>query len=240
MKKLFMGVAILAALVGLMAVAQGDSDGGIAQLRAELANLGLRVAKLEHAAGQSPQVSATDQGSSAAAPVRTMVLVSVSETHHHPNAQEIAQLKRQCSALMDTVNAAADQKAADFGQPVYTAHVRGGVRGWGGVAGAYTTSNVGAIGRQVLADQHVENRYATLHAIKKQKLDALQHADAEPKQIILGHDGKTIITLETKHNLSSSLNDIAIGDLVTWSGTRQNADDDSETWLIRKIEKVAQ
>ena len=99
---------------------------------------------------------------------------------------------------------------------------------------------MGAVGRQVLADQHVENRYATLHAIKKQKLDALQHADAEPKQIILGHDGKTIITLETKHNLSSSLNDIAIGDLVTWSGSRQNADDDSETWLIRKIEKVAQ
>ncbi len=195
MKKLFMGVAILAALVGLMAVAQGDSDGGIAQLRAELADLGLRVAKLEHAAGQSGRSSGAGQGSSAAAPVRTMVLVSVHQSNHHPNAEEIAQLKRQCSALMDTVNAAADQKAADFGQQVYTAHVRGGVRGWGGaVGGGYTTSNVGAIGRQVLADNMVENRYATLHAIKKQKLEALQHADAEPKQIILGHDGKTIIT----------------------------------------------
>jgi len=239
MKKLFMGVAILAALVGLMAVAQGDGD--TAQLRLEVANLGLRVSKLEHAAGQSPRSSGSGEGASAAAPVRSMVLVSIHQSNHQPNAEEIAQLKRQCSALMDTVNAAADQKAADFGQPVYTAHVRGGVRGWrGGVAGGYTVSNVGAVGRQVRADQHVENRYATLHAIKKQKLDALQHADAEPKQIILGHDGQTIITLETKHNLSSSLNNIAIGDLVTWSGTRQNADDDSETWLIRKIEKVAQ
>jgi hypothetical protein len=75
-------------------------------------------------------------------------------------------------------------------------------------------------------------------AIQKQKLDTLRHADAEPRQILLGHDGTTILTLETKFNLSTPIKDIAIGDEVTWTGTRQSADDQSEIWIIDTIRKV--
>ena len=51
----------------------------------------------------------------------------------------------------------------------------------------------------------------------------------------MGHDGNMIISLETKHNLTESLDNFAIGDTVTWTGQRVSADDDSESWRISTI-----
>ncbi len=240
MRKQFMTVALCMGLTGaflvpLAAQSGGDSD---MQLRKQVADLGLRVANLEHAAGKSSVAPGTTV--SDAAPARSMILVSINQSDHSgDNAKEIAQLQRQVTALMNTVNASADQTAADMGQPIYGGYVRGGVRGWrGGVGGGYATTNAGSIGRQVIADHEVTNRYSTQMAIQKQKLDTLRHADAEPRQILLGHDGTTILTLETKFNLSTPIKDIAIGDEVTWTGTRQSADDQSEIWIIDTIRKV--
>jgi hypothetical protein len=228
--------------VGLGLAQSDDVDRALQQLRQGLADLGLRVSRLEHAGGSSGATPSAESVSAAAAPARTMIIVSVSQSDHAAdNSDEIASLKRQHASLMNTVNAAADQGDEDLGQQAYAGEAGGGARGWGRAAGGrYVTTNVGSIGRQVIGDKEMENRYATQAANKKEKLDRLQAAAAQPKQIINGHDkdGKTVFTLETKFNMNSSLNNIAPGDTVTWTGTRQSADTGEETWFIDSIKKV--
>jgi hypothetical protein len=236
-KKSFAAAAMFLAVFTLVAFAQsGSVEDQIAQLRLDLANFGLRLSTLEHAGGAAPDASS---GGSAASPSRTMVLVSISNFHDDTNAGEIKSLKRDCSSLMATVNSKVEQTAADAGTQTYTAHVRGGTRGWGGYSGGgVSTSNVGAVGTRVENDAMLTNRYATMHAMKKEKLEALQRAESEPKQLIHGHNDNVIFTLETKHNLSDALNNIAIGDTVTWTGTRTSADQGAESWRIESIKKV--
>ncbi len=245
MKKQFMIVALSVGLTGaflvlLAAQSEDMMENAIVQMRKQMADVVLRVATLEHAAGKSFTAAGSDDSTSAAQPVRSMILVSINKWDHSgDHAKEIAQLQRQVTSLMNTVNASADQTASDAGQPIYAAHVRGGVRGWGGaVGGGYSTTNAGSIGRQIIADKEVTNRYSTQMAIQKQKLEKLQRADSMSRQIVMGHDGNTVFTLETKYDLSTALKNIAIGDEVTWTGARQSADDQSEVWVIDTIRKV--
>ncbi|MCP3902932.1 MAG: hypothetical protein GY715_04785 [Planctomycetes bacterium] len=246
MKKTLIACVVLASVAVLLAATpQSDPlEDEIDKMRVEMANLQLRVSDLEHAAGVRPASGVSASGGqsepASAAPARTMVLVSINQSHHgEDHAEEISRLKRECASLMNTVNAKAEDKANDLAQPVYAAHVRGGIRGWGRhVGGGYTSTNAGSIVRQHNADSQIESRYATLHAIKKRKLEDLQNADARPRQIIMGHDGNTIISLETKTDLERSLEDVQIGDLVTWAGRRVSADDDSESWLIDSVHKA--
>jgi len=243
MKKTAITVLVLGALFVLLGFRQGDPIAkAVQQLAKEVADLGLRVDRLEHDGGTSAVATGSDSssGSRAAAPSRTMVLVSVSQSDHTAdNAAEIDQLKRQSASLQNTVEQYAQQAGADAGQDIYAGRSSEGVRGYRGGAGSTVVStNVGAAGRQVMADKQLENRYSTEASIKRQKLKALQNANAMPRQILHGHDDNTIYTLETKHDLSDDLNNIAIGDTVTWRGKRQSADDGSETWIIQSIEVV--
>jgi len=243
MKKTLVIVAAFASLAFLLTTsAQSQSDAGdsdLDKIRLQIAELQLKVSSLEHAAGKSGGAAS---GSAAAAPVHTMVLVSINQANHaHDNSQEIASLQRQSDALWNTVNSAAEQTANDAGQQLYAGHVRGGVRGWGGgVGGGVTTSNVGAVKRQVEGDKQIEQRYTTQHAITKRKLDALEAANRVPRQILVGHNGETIFTLETKHNLTADIDKISIGDTVTWGGQRVSADHNAEVWEIEMIKKVEQ
>lgn len=251
MKNFMICALALGALCAGLGVTQFDDvDEEFQRVRQELADLGLRVARLEHAGGSASPApaaaaapaAAPASGAMAAAPARTMILISVSLSDHtSDHSDEIASLKRQHAALMNTVNQAADQADEDLGQQIYVGGARAGFRGWGAAAGGgVVTSNVGAVGRQILGDEEMKNRYATQAAIKKEQLDRLQAADSDPKQILLGHDrnGQTVYTLEAKYNLESSLNSIAIGDLVTWTGTRLSAEAGGETWAIDSIQKV--
>ena len=245
MKKTAITVLVLGAMFVLLGFRQGDSlANAVQQLAQEVANLGLRVDRLEHAGGTSAAATGSDSSSSssssAPAPSRTMVLVSVSQSDHTAdNAAEIDQLKRQSASLQNTVEQYAQQAGADAGQDIYAGRSSEGVRGYRGAAGSTVVStNIGAAGRQVMADKQLENRYSTEASIKRQKLKKLQNANAMPRQILHGHDDNTIYTLETKHDLSDALNNIAIGDTVTWRGKRQSADDGSETWIIESIQAV--
>ncbi len=104
MKTMLM-VSALATVTVLMAIAQNDpQEQELQQIRVELANLGLRVANIEHAGGKSPGPSGTGQASSAAAPARTMVLVSISAANHSgAHAQEISQLKNEFVKVLSGV-----------------------------------------------------------------------------------------------------------------------------------------
>ena len=80
MTKFIVSVAMLAALIGLLALAQ---DSGIDQLRRQVADLGLRVARLEHAGG-TPHAGSADASPSGAATTssRTVIVASISQSEH--------------------------------------------------------------------------------------------------------------------------------------------------------------
>lgn len=243
MKNVLICGAMVAAIGVLMALTPQDSaEQQAAQLRIQVANLNLRLAEVEHANGGSPTPKSLSGDSSAqASPVRSMILVSVSQSDHaDDHSKEIAQLKRKNGSLMNTVDQYAAQAASDAGQDVGVTASGAGVRGWGAAAGTRSVStNVGAIGRQVIGDRQMQNRYATEAYITREKLHKLQASAAVPKQILHGHDEKKrVYTLDSKVDLSEALNDIAIGDTVTWKGTRLEASETAETWRITKIMKV--
>jgi len=102
---------------------------------------------------------------------------------------------------------------------------------------AHRCSNYGRE-REEMSQRQMANRYATLASIKRKKADRLERAAAQPGQIIHGHDGDVIFTLRTKYSLSTELENISIGDTITWAGTRVSADGDSETWDISSIRKL--
>lgn len=227
MKKVLVGALGMGALVVLLAAAQVDP---LAQIRESLANLGLRVDRLEAAAGGGGGAS---QSSEATTTTRKMVLVSVHLSDHSAdNADEIAQLTRECSSLMDTINNAADARATDSGAAIGggSMYISGGVRG-------YTTA--GNAAGAALGDAQTEQRYSTIRAVKLKRLKALQDAANRPLQLLLGHNGNVVYTLQSKVDLTETLNNIAIGDVITWTGNRLSLDDGAETWQIDSIKKVA-
>lgn len=220
----------------LLVAAQGDDmvQQAIDQLRQEVAQLGLRVSKLEHAGG-SYQAGGQSDGSSgsygsAAPPPQTMIVGGVSQSNHSDdNSQEIAQLQRDVSSLKSTVTQQQQSVDKDTGQAV---------KGQTTQSGWKHTSDRDDINQQIQSQREVVDMYSTQLAMKEQKLQQLQDADSQPKQIIHGHEGHTVITLESKFDLSRSLRDIQIGDLVTWTGTRVSVDSGSETWKIDTIKKA--
>ena len=237
MKKFLYGMACAASLLILLAFTQDDP---LQAIRAAIAELGLRVDRMEHADGKGDTATTQD-----AAAVRSMVLVSVHLTKvNEDTTQEIADLQAQCAALMNTVNASADASAAAIGTAISNndaTYARGGVSGWGNrsAGGSERTAGGGFGVAQQAGDVETEQRYATLHAIKLQQLQALQDSANTPKQILLGHNANVIFTLTSKVDLTDALNSIPIGATVTWTGNRISADDRSETWRIDSIKLVA-
>jgi hypothetical protein len=228
----------LGAVMMLMALAQDDQ---LLPLREAIANLTLRVEKLE--SGASGGGSANTSGGAPAPAGRSMVLVSVHIANvSQDDSEEIAQLQQQCGALMNTVNASADKSASDIGNAISNndaTYSSGGVSGWRGSAGGTERTAGGGMGvAQTAGDIETEQRYATLHAIKLKQLQQMQDAANTPKQILIGHDAQTIYTLNSKVDLSETLNNIPIGATVTWNGTRLSADNNSETWRIDSIKLV--
>lgn len=228
----------LGAVVMLMALAQEDP---LLAVREMVANLTLRVDRLEGAAGGSG--ASTGQGGASAPAGRSMVLVSVHiASVSQDDADEIAQLQQQCAALMNTVNASADSAAGAIGNAISNndaTHQRGGVSGWRGSAGGSSSTAGGGFGvAQTAGDIATEQRYATLHSIKMQQLQTLQDNAKTPKQILIGHDDRTIFTLNSKVDLTEALNNIPIGATVTWNGVRLSADDTAETWRIDGIKQA--
>lgn len=239
-RKVLIAALGLSAFAGLMAFTQDDP---LQALRDAIAELGLRIDRLESAAGGDGAINSTNNAN--AAPTRKMVMMSVHNvTNPNVNQEEITELEQQCAALMNTVNNKADSAISEMAQAAGAGGVsyqRGGVDGYDGSGGGSEVGGGGGGGGQAgqaSGDAQVEARYATLHAIKQQKLDALKAAANQPCQLILGHDGNTVITLQSKVNLTDQLNNIPIGATVTWTGVRVSADDNSETWKVDSISVV--
>jgi hypothetical protein len=239
MKKVLICTLILGSLVALLAIAQDDTiDQKLAAIRLDVGNLGLRVDRLEAAAGASGGGgSANGPSVASASAARSMVLVSVHRTQPtEQDQQEIAQLQQQCEMLMNTVNSSADAAAGAIGTAISNntaTYASGGVSGWrGSVGGSERTAGGGFGVAQQAGDIETEQRYATLHAIKLKQLQALQDSANTPKQVLIGHNDRIIFTLYSKVDLTEALNNIPIGATISWTGNRLSAEDHSETWRI--------
>jgi uncharacterized phage infection (PIP) family protein YhgE len=90
---------------------------------------------------------------------------------------------------------------------------------------------------QRLADQRTSDFYRAQIDRKKKQLGRLQRAN-NSVQVIHGHEGKVVITLKTDHDMSSVLNNINVGDYITWTGTRMSMDPTSETWMVKSVRKL--
>jgi len=228
MKMRLITLSVLGAFVLLLVAAQSEDPVSkeLVRLRQDLANLQLRVGRLEHAGGVPvASVSATGSAHDDTKPVRMMVVGGINQvTAGDDNQDEIDDLQQDIDGLQQTVDVHRDRAEEAIGY-----------RYRDGVGGGYGR---GSRAGELISQHQISDRYATHLANKKQKLDRLQAAQDQNKQIIHGHDGNTIITLTTKSDLSSTLKNISIGDVVTWSGQRGSADESSETWRIDTLKKV--
>jgi hypothetical protein len=231
--KIIITVMLTIGLLACLAGMQNAQDQDVAALRQQIADLSLRASRLEHAAGATP--GAVDKSSSDASAdnvPRSMVVAGIQPAPARPNHQEeIQDLRSDADALQNTVNLHMDneQRAAS------RTYARSGY--YRDHHYAHRSSNYGRE-REEMSQREMADRYATLAAVKRQKADRLEQAAAEPGQIIHGHDGDVIFTLRTKYSLSTELENISIGDTITWAGTRVSADGDSETWEVSSTRKL--
>ena len=239
MKKLSAAALLIVPAVAVVVAAgmqaPGDSSLGqlVAELSARLDALSDRVDAMEHGGG-APQPAAQPVLATAAQPPaaggRTMIVDNMQESDHNDdNSAEIQQLTVETNSLQNTVNSQQDTLTQITGQPIQEYDTSGG-----------SSTNRGDIDRQIAAQRDLVDRYATQLGIKRERLERLQQADNQPKQIIHGHSGQMLITLLSQFNVSSQLNDISPGDLVTWTGRCVSADENSATWLIDTIKEAQQ
>jgi hypothetical protein len=227
MKMRLITLSVLGALVLLLVAAQSEDPVSkeLVRLRQDLASLQLRVGRLEHAGGVptggGPATSASHDDTT---PVRTMVVGGINQAESGAdNQDDIDDLQQDIDGLQKTVDVHRDRAEGAIGYRYRDGY---GSYGRGSRAG------------EMISQHQISDRYATHLANKKQKLDRLQDAQNRKTQIIHGHEGTTIITLMTKSDFSSTLENINIGDVVTWSGQRGSADESSETWRIDTLSKV--
>ncbi|MHC4140868.1 MAG: hypothetical protein ACYSUF_02960 [Planctomycetota bacterium] len=223
MKMRLITLSVLGAFVLLLVAAQSEDPVSkeLVRLRQDLADLQLRVGRLEHAGG----VPATSASHDDTMPVRAMVVGGISQVPAgDDNQDEIDDLQQDIDGLQQTVDVHRDRAEEAIGYRYRDGY--GGGYGRGSRAG------------ELVSQHQISDRYATHLANKKDKLDRLQAAQNQKRQIIHGHEGTTIITLTTKSDFSSTLKNINIGDVVTWSGQRGSADESSETWRIDTLSKV--
>ncbi len=234
MIRILLSLCIVGLLAVLVAGMQDDPvERELAQLRQAVADIGLRVSRLEHGAGVAAGPVDAGSAASASPPVaRSMVVAGIQTADNPPpNQDQVDELQDDIDALQKTVNFHENQLDRVAGQTYYAGgYYSGGHYGY--------NHSVNGRNAQETSQRHMADRYATQLAIKKEQLDKLQRAATQPLQIIHGHDGNVIFTLRTNTDLARSLKTINIGDTVTWGGERSSADDNSETWLISSIKKI--
>lgn len=234
MSRILFSLGVVGLLAVLVASMQDDPvERELAQLRHAVADIGLRVSRLEHGEGVTPRP--VDPGSTASADAtvaRSMIVGGIQTADNPPpNQDQVDELQDDIDALQKTVNFHENQLDRVAGQTYYAGgYYSGGHYGY--------NHSVNGRNAQETSQRHMADRYATQLAIKKGQLDKLQRAATQPLQIIHGHDGNVIFTLRTKVNLTRDLKTINIGDTITWRGERSSADANSETWLISSIKKI--
>ncbi|MHC5114578.1 MAG: hypothetical protein ACYTGP_09145 [Planctomycetota bacterium] len=234
-----LGIVMLAAQPGRSAPQDSREEDLVKQIEA----LRARLAKVEHAQGTPVHHASgmqTDEATTKPAVpkmppgrpevVHSMIVDSIQLSDHvEYNTAEIDRKRREVDALGSTL----EQRQVHLKEEPEDADTYG----WG-YDGYYHRHGRNARDRAVISRRNVVNYYGTMHSIKQRELKAMQRANAEPKQIIVGHDGNVIITLHTKHNLQDQMDDISVNQRAAWSGHRIETGDGWESWVIYAIHPV--
>jgi predicted RNase H-like nuclease (RuvC/YqgF family) len=88
---------------------------------------------------------------------------------------------------------------------------------------------------RLAAERRLLRRFNRELSARRTDLRRMERAGTTPRQILIGHEGDTIITLHTERDLSTVLNGISVGDPVGWTGRRIEMDSGSETWRIESV-----
>ncbi len=194
-----------------------SSQDEVAQLRAQMAELTIRVERLERATDSYYNSTETPTtGSSRSPGYRSMVVDGIQQSQERPDhSDEIKQLGREIQAAERTIDSQRRRIASLEGSRSSGRDVRS----------------------QLNSQRRLLSQYQRELTRKQQDLRRLEQAASAPTQIVVGHDGDTLIFLHTETDLSASLTDVSVGDAVTWRGRRVEMEPDSETWLVERVRR---
>jgi hypothetical protein len=227
------GTAMLTAMIVGNTPAQQEqrADPIIATLSLKIDDLSARMDRMEHASGMIPQSASSTGGVDHDVPEdlsnaqggRWMVVDNIMTSQFAPDySNEINALLGQASSLQSTI----EQEQENLRDM----QIR---------AAANSNRNRGrgtsAQDRAFKIQQRTINRYQTQLVATNKQMKQLARAQNELTQIIHGHEGDTIITLQTKRDLTASLNPISTGDFVTWAGRRIDMNAGHESWEVTSI-----
>ena len=224
-------ILMLAAVMCLIAM-QTPPNKDIITLRGQIADLSLRVSRLEHAAGTIPgAVDKSHADTSVDNVPRSMIVAGMNTMEPRAgDPDEVDGLKQDAESFQQTARFHRDNQD----------RISGSYYAYGSYSDGHYGYDHSYHGRQraEVAQRQMANRYATEAMIKRKKAKQLEDAATQPLQVINGHDGDVVFSLRASQDLSRALVDISIGDTVTWSGRRISADHTSEVWEITSIRKL--
>ncbi len=228
------GTALVTATIVGHTPAQQEraADPVLASINLKLEDLGDRVSRIEHANNASFSIESSGDfdyqeppDTSNAPGGRWMIIDNIQTSQFSPDySGKIADLEQQAASLEDTLENERRRMrniAASDGYGV----------GRGGRGG----SDRNRRDRAQRAQRQLISRYAGQLSRTNTQIKKLTRAMNELTQIIHGHEGDTIVTLQTQHDLSGSLNPISTGDYVTWTGRRIDMTAGHESWTVSTV-----
>ena len=227
------GTALVTATIVGHTPAQQDraADPVLASINLKLEDLGDRVSRIEHATNAVYSIESSGEldlpkppDTTHAPGGRCMIIDNIQTSQFSPDySGKIADLEQQAASLEQTLDSER-RRMRDIQTRYSTIGSRGG-RG----------SDRNNRERELRAQRSLMSRYTGQLSRTNTQIKKLSRAMNELTQIIHGHEGDTIITLQTQHDLSSSLNAISTGDYVTWTGRRIDMTGGHESWTVSTV-----
>lgn len=216
---------------------ESDLAGEIRVLRAELAELRTRVTQLEAALARRPDeleslgVGGAGAGASAGRIAYVDRVQTVEPKPDPADTQRIATLEQEITQLEQTIAQVGAQAAQSTAR----------------VPQATTTEDTGQRELEVRQQQAQINaerrahgttlaRYEQQRARKAAELQRLRRRATEPRQIIHGHRGDVLITLETEGDVLGNAQLTPAWRVITWEGRLISGDAESQHWVVERIE----
>lgn len=232
---------VLLALGSTTLAQPADLANEVRALRAELAELRSRVAELESALARPGRgdLSSLGGGSSPtpALPGKRFAYVDRVQTIEPKadpaDAQRIAALEQELTQLEQTITQFGAQ-AAQSGARVPQVTSNEGVN----ERERETRQQQAQINAERRAEGAVVTRYEQQRARKAAELEKLRRRAVEPRQLIHGHHGDVLITLETEGDVLGNIQPSSAWRVVTWEGRLVSGDADSQHWLVDRIEPI--
>jgi predicted RNase H-like nuclease (RuvC/YqgF family) len=221
-----MSIALVALVIGLIAAAVTSApeprQDDVTELRSQVAELSLRVQRLEEATDSYYPEEAAGEAPTSTPARRTMVVDGIElaggETRDH--SAEIRQMRRELQSLEQAIS-----------------QQRRSLTNLEGRRGSRRQDR--QLEAQISAQRRLVNQYQRELTRRQREVSQLEQNLSAPGQIIVGHDGETLIFLLTEADISRELADIAVGDTVSWRGRRVEMEQSSETWIVERIRKVS-